>query len=256
VSEVLVSADAFYVPKAGSSQSEYEDAVWPGRHETFTSTVRVAVADGATETSYSGIWAKQLVRAFRNGLLEDRTFNGTLKVLQEAWYSRATRKPLPWYAEEKVRSGAYAALVGLTLHDHAQGDDREHRWTALAVGDSCLVQSREETIVSCFPLTDSVSFASRPALIPSRGRFDHLDQQLHRAQGTWETDDSFYLMTDALACWFIREYEQGRAPWRILRDAGFSGEARDFNGWMTTLRRTKTIKNDDVTLLRVRVEQV
>jgi hypothetical protein len=253
---MLVSADAFRVPKAGSSESEYEDAVWPGGHESFKGTVRLAVADGATETSYSGIWARQLVRAFRDGRLEEFSFNGSLKNLQQVWYSWATRKPLPWYAEEKVRSGAYAALLGLTLHDDAHAGGREHRWTAIAVGDSCLVQSRDERIVACFPLMDSVSFASRPALIPSRGSVDHVERQLLRAAGTWQTDDSFYLMTDALACWFIREHEEERAPWRILRDAGSAGEASNFERWVATLRRTRAIKNDDVTLLRVRIEQV
>jgi hypothetical protein len=57
-----VSAYPYSVAKAGNLSEEYEDAYWPldvveGTGELF----RFAVADGATESSYSKIWARLLV---------------------------------------------------------------------------------------------------------------------------------------------------------------------------------------------------
>ena len=69
---------------------------------------RFAVADGATESSYAGIWAKQLVRAFCKGLLDYYTIWDNLPNLQLRWSQivrervMAQGRPLPWYAEEKI----------------------------------------------------------------------------------------------------------------------------------------------------------
>jgi hypothetical protein len=53
-------------------------------------------------------------------------------------------------------------------------------------------------------------------------------------------------MTDALACWFLKAYEQGQKPWKIKRTA-----PKDFEKWIVKLREAREIRNDDVTLLRV-----
>ena len=58
-----VFAQPFWAPKQGNEDNEYEDAFWPRKSiEHRATSFHCAVADGATETSYSGIWAKQLVR--------------------------------------------------------------------------------------------------------------------------------------------------------------------------------------------------
>jgi hypothetical protein len=69
--------------------------------------------------------------------------------------------------------------------------------------------------------------------------------------GAWQPGDAFYLMTDALACWFMRETEEGRTPWRVLRDLNTSDEVKPFREWVETLRAEGAMRNDDVTLLRV-----
>jgi hypothetical protein len=58
-------AQAFWLPKAGNSDSEYEDAFFPRRLKRRNGRrLRFAVADGATETSFSGVWARLLVSSF------------------------------------------------------------------------------------------------------------------------------------------------------------------------------------------------
>ncbi len=57
-------------------------------------------------------------------------------------------------------------------------------------------------------------------------------------------------MTDALACWFFRESEQGNKPWLVLRNLDTQGSV-SFEKFVTDLRSAGLMKNDDVTLLRI-----
>src|SRR2546422_7087812 len=107
-------AQGFFLPKAGNSHEEYEDAFWPQeRIDLHTPAFRCAVADGATETSFSGLWAQMLVRAYCKGELSRKRQD--LSRLQRNWLKFVSGRPLPWYAEEKLRSGAFSSIVGLAL---------------------------------------------------------------------------------------------------------------------------------------------
>src|ERR1035437_9558707 len=84
-----VSAQGFWAPKLGNQDSEYEDAFYP-RGQIIGQEAKLfsfAVADGATETSFSGIWGKQLVRAFCEGLLDGPDFSEQLYSLREHWHT-------------------------------------------------------------------------------------------------------------------------------------------------------------------------
>src|SRR4051794_19375718 len=97
-----IFADCMGVPKVGSSHQEYEDAYWPKILVDGISQQRFAIADGATETSFSGVWAKQLVRAYGNGEMDSpEQIRLTLETLQRRWWKIVGRKKLAWYAEEK-----------------------------------------------------------------------------------------------------------------------------------------------------------
>ncbi|RKG89688.1 hypothetical protein D7W82_06080 [Corallococcus sp. CA049B] len=80
-----------------------------------------------------------------------------------------------------------------------------------------------------------------------------LEAHLRIAEGTCEPGDTLYLMTDALACWFMAEDEAGRAPWRVLRDLNTTDQAEAFDAMIARLRRDGTLKNDDSTLMRIDV---
>ena len=252
-----VSAQAFWSPKAGNQDSEYEDAFWP-EYEVISrknKTFRFAVADGATETSFSGVWAKQLVRAFGKGELEGDQMPGTLNVLRERWLKIVSRKPMPWYAEEKIRNGAFAAIVGLHLTDSSEARE-DGEWRALAIGDSCVVQVREKQLVTSFPIQSSNQFNNSPVLLSSRHSQDKTDTQvLMTTQGTWSKGDTFYLMTDAVACWFLKRVENGPIPLRKLQDLSTS-RSNNFQSWLSAVREHKTIRNDDVTIMRVEIEKL
>jgi len=251
---VRLYAQAFWLPKSGSAEGEYEDAFWPKQlpadREAEVSEFRVAVADGATETSFSGLWAKLLVRSYTAGRLSPNRFAGSLSVLQERWRKAVSRKALSWYAEEKVRSGAAAAFVGLHLSNPA-AESYEGSWEASALGDCCLIQIRGGQVIERFPLKSSSEFSSSPFLVSSNpSASEGWQERLRIISGAWLADDSFYLMSDALAAWFMRDEESGGAPWEILRDLG-TAHSPAFSDWIGELRSGQLIRNDDVTLMRV-----
>jgi hypothetical protein len=248
-----VVAQPAWVPKAGNSEAEYEDAVWPARRQDRRrSRFRAAVADGATDSSFSGIWARLLVRAFGEGRLDADSLPDALEPLRHSWRSQVGERPLPWYAEEKLQRGAFATLVGLELLDQAPRLGMSRRWRALALGDSCLVQRRGQDLLACFPLDHSSAFTNAPYLLASDAtRNQDLGEYLCLWEGDWEPGDSFYLMTDALAWWFLREREEGQQPWALWPEADGADPGDAFGAWVHDLRASGRMRNDDVTLLRV-----
>lgn len=241
-----VLSRSFSLQKEGNTPEEYEDACWPDKELAFENKIcRFAVADGATETSYSALWARQLVRAYCEGkLTTKRKIKDTLTQLQRKWRESVGSAPMPWYAEEKLLKGAFSSLVGLTIRN----EKGEGKWRALAVGDSCLFQVRKnQTLINTFPLSNSEQFSNRPALLSTNpGLNDPLDSLLHTAKGDVQAEDHFYLMTDAIACWFLRECEQGHKPWLTVKDWGYN---KDVDKEIQQLRREKKINNDDVTVV-------
>ena len=233
----------FWIQKHGNEENEYEDSF---HTEKMKKCFRCAVADGATEATYSGMWAEMVVRYlcnikfFKKGAFTP--FSGIqFQKLQKEWFEKVFSKPLPWFAENKARQGAFATVLGIELHC-------SNHWRAVAVGDSCLFQVREDKVVIMFPIFASINFNNRPSLLSSNPNSEVVVQSI---DGTWQTGDTFYLMTDALACWFIKEIEKGQKPWHSLQH--FSDNSK-FRNWVELLRDRNEIRNDDVTLMRICIE--
>lgn len=123
-----IRTEALHVPKHGNAEDEYEDAFFPESGvSSEVSSFRCAVADGASESAFSGLWARLLVRGFGRGRLR-------LEQLRRTWQravggrgggdaaaGNGKAKQLPWYLEKKVASGAHAALIGLALREGGNG---------------------------------------------------------------------------------------------------------------------------------------
>ena len=255
-----VILDNFWVPKHGSSAEEYEDAFAPTRGgELAGEGLRFAVADGATEAAFAKLWARLLVAAYRKGWIGGRTpaTHDGLERLGRLWQRRVSGKPLPWYAEEKVRSGSFAALCGLELSvsedDTAAPSGRPENsargtWKCWTVGDCCLFHLRGERLLGSFPVEAPEDFGSRPVLLATKmARNGAALASAGSAWGDWAAGDAFYLMSDAIACWFLTEHTSGRPPWREAHEL----DAEGFPGWVSGLREERGLRNDDVTLMRI-----
>lgn len=245
------------LPKRGNRLSEYEDAFYQkgppmGREGCW----RFAVSDGASESMLSGPWADILVKAFCRSNVpvtraSARGIIGRASMAYEAWLKEYLRRreregrPVQWYEEPGLQAGAFATLLGLRLVAGAPEDG--FRWEAVCLGDSCLFQVREDRLVASFAMERSSDFGRRPVLLCSNPAKNRLAlAKLKIASGTVLPGDVFYLMTDALAAWFLREHERGGAPWAAL-------DALDFRELVSDLRRQGLMRNDDVTVTSIRV---
>jgi hypothetical protein len=232
----------FRVPRRGNRVEECEDA-----SAIAPEAGLFAVADGAAESAYGGLWARLLVEGFVHPLPDQPDWPGWLGPLQLRWAAAvsppADAPPMPYYLEDRFNQGAFATFLGLQVAAGA--------WQALAVGDSCLFQVRRGQLELAFPLTRAEDFGNTPWLVGSRTSPDGVARRESiRICGDCLPGDRFWLMTDALSQWFLREHEQRRQPWEELeRLLGRSAE--EFAAWVAGLRDDRRLRNDDVTLIGV-----
>ena len=227
--------------KHGNALDECEDAF------SYSSS-RFAVSDGATESSYSSVWAEILTRTFcaGDGHLETPGAIGAwLEASRQEWLvweaDISARKDLPWFTRDKLRSGAFATFVGISF--------RESQWIAFGFGDACLFVVRSDALIDSFPLSSGAEFSTSPALLSSRDDDLPIEESSLRA-GSAAPGDRIYLATDALAQWFFDDFEAGRKPWDAL-DGISSSE--DLEIFVTEERAGHRMRNDDVALLSVEI---
>jgi hypothetical protein len=255
-----VSSKTRWLPKAGSSTREYEDAFEPARASPsdMVARVRFAVADGASESLLAGRWAKLLVRTFcsaADDALSTTTFAQALgqwpDLLSRYLEARERRgQPIQWFEEPGLQRGAFSTFVGLQLHEH----ESARKWAAVAIGDSCLLHFRTGDLLETFPREPGDSFDTNPVLICSKGNVSgELAEHAIYSQGTFEVGDAFVLVTDAVAAWFLAAQADGRGAWAKQLFEAPTGS--DFDGWVRELRKDGSMRNDDVTVMQISVVQ-
>jgi len=264
---MLANVTTFSVAKRGCSLEECEDASWVGPDgtgfgELEGNSLRVAIADGASESLLAKHWARRLSATF--GMASSPTDNtrgflAAYAAAVEGWSSElldymANREsrgmPIQWYEEPGLEKGAHATVLAVEFVD-ASGEAAPS-WQAVAVGDSCLFQVRNEQLYTSFPMHDADAFSYHPPLLSSRGADDALVRKyVTSCVGDWEHDDTFYVVTDALAAWFLRSAGEGGRPWEPLRDLNTSDFEVDFETWVNQRRDQGDMHDDDTTLVRV-----
>lgn len=243
-----LSVRAFWLPKNGNSVEEYEDAF-----EYSTTDNRFAIADGATESSFSGRWAKYLVQGFVNS--PPSTFSSMdmqewLNPLQSTWNESIDWDNLPWFSVDKARSGAFSSFLGLTFDPKVI--QTKYHWSAIAIGDSCLFHIRDNSLLTSFPIERAEQFGNRPLLLSSNNENNNrVWDDIKTFDGYYQNGDIFLLATDALANWFLTQHENNSTPWDEL--CGLKTDD-DFAGFVAKLRQNASLHNDDVTLLIIQVE--
>jgi hypothetical protein len=244
----LFSIDRFLAPKRGYEARECEDAF-----SVNTDRMCFCIADGATEGFASRYWARLLVKHWTRSerlIVTPEQLIAWAATLGSRFDRHWQRRPLPWFAEEKARSGAYAAFVGLRFLE----SDRELHWQAIAIGDTCLIICRQNAIIMSFPLDDPGKFDSRPVLLPSNRNVQQaILEKVEVRSAPVQPGDSFFLLTDAIAAWFlgaartaseeIARFEQKLHCEKHDELAEFIDEARS-NGYL---------RNDDVGIIRIQV---
>jgi hypothetical protein len=241
----------FSLPRRGNAPGDCQDAsaVAPHPRPDSPEWGRFAVADGASESAHAGPWARLLVEDFVHSPGCPPDWACRLPPLQERWEEQIGRgrdpeAGLDWFIEAHERPGAFATFLGVAVE--------EHTWSACAVGDSCLAHTRPSGLVRTFPLARAADFNSTPALVGSRTSPATAVRSTAFAESTWEEGDTLWLMTDALARWFLSEAEAGRRPWDVL-DQLLCRPDSAFRAWAERLRDEGVLRDDDVTLVAVKL---
>jgi serine/threonine protein phosphatase PrpC len=235
------------LPKRGNSPEENEDAFAPLVTEGLQSVpFRCAVADGATEASYSGLWAKLLAEHFCT--VEPDRFQADLPSLRENWKATTGSKPLPWYAEQKLEKGAFATLLGVQI---TEGEFPFLRWRAISAGDSVLFHVRAFEGVAKFPVRASGDFQNHPILFATSASTEEVNGKpiCQFSEGILESGDRLYLATDKVAEWIIHGLENDTKPFLQLDQVVRTENS--FASLVESLTALNQIKNDDYTLLWV-----
>jgi hypothetical protein len=169
------------LPRRGSAPEEYEDAAAIGG----ALNQRLAIADGATESSFSGDWARLLVKGYvDHGDLTAAWALGRAVLEQEI---RTRSAGMPWYALAKVEQGVHATFLGVTV-------DRQLTLSATAVGDACLFVVRGGKVVRRWPIEDAGDFTHQPDLVSNQQCPEPM-----RLEWECRPGDRVVLATDAVA---------------------------------------------------------
>ena len=237
------SIDTFHCPKEGLSEDDYEDASCVLETENG---YRIAIADGATESSYSKLWASLLVESFVRSEEPLPDFLYKLDDARRVWKEHVSKKKLAWYAEEKAGLGAFAAFLGLSI------DPVSRRWEAVAVGDCCLFQldpgRRGFRLIEAFPLKESRDFGFNPYLVgTSEEKTSEVSQYIRTYSGTIRPDDVFLLASDAVAAWLLKRKELRLPVWGTMSEI----DSQEQFEALVESARGDGLHNDDSTLVRL-----
>jgi serine/threonine protein phosphatase PrpC len=225
-----------WLPKIGNSAEEYEDAFATSEVESKNSVFRCAVADGASEASFSKDWAKLLVQSFVS--------EKQLKDMRASFANAVCQKDLSWYAEEKLSKGSFAAYVGLSIL-------KDRYWRAEAIGDCCLFHIHEGKVIGTFPLLSSAEFSNTPRLVSSKS--DDPVELPSTVAGTWSPDDRFLLLSDALAYWLMNTMEEHEDAAMRLVELKTNQDLEEFAKRERSIESGSDLKNDDLTLMIVEI---
>ena len=168
---------------------------------------KFAISDGVSKSFFPKFWAEILVDDFvKSKEIDDNTF---IQKCQEQWLSKVTeivKKPdVKWFttnAFNNKRPGL-ATFVGLRFFPKG----KELRWKANALGDSFLffvpkkIKNFEKDCIKLSSKTDLI-FDNYPDYLSSIGQ-NHKGEK-HPKEGELK-EGTFYLVTDALAEWFVNE---------------------------------------------------
>ncbi|MEI6702270.1 MAG: hypothetical protein WCL71_01880 [Deltaproteobacteria bacterium] len=269
---MAIHISIYSLPKQGHSPIENQDASWPQlpKKQSFKNWPPIknkklpkfiAIADGASEGLFSGIWARIIASraklAFQDNNLE-RILNGSLTAWARFMRRKTSQKAnkgtpitrLPtWMEEPALEQGGFATLAAMQM-------TRDGKWSAIALGDSCVFQVRSDRLVFRFPISNTDDFNKRPHLL---GSVLGIDKEAAKRiaitkKKKWKDGDRFYLMSDAMACWFLKQESLGEKPWTELNRLGTDAPDANFGDMVARWRENGEMRNDDVTLIRVDVK--
>ncbi|MEA5595734.1 protein phosphatase 2C domain-containing protein [Rivularia sp. UHCC 0363] len=239
---------SFHIQKKGLSEAECEDKNALSKNSL---NLRVAVADGATESLFSDVWADILVNNyvekgadfFQFSELESANQKFVQKTSQQILGMPETRQ---WFMYEKLERGTHATLAAVEFSSSLE------RVQILTVGDSCVFWCNGNADeVNMLPELSPEDFGSFPASICHLSKtWQSLEQKIVRKEVTFQNTLQMILCTDALACWLVTKLKSQPSNWERLFQIS---DDSSFTNFIETLREQNNIRNDDVTAVLIDV---
>ena len=238
----------YLLPKRAHTLSECEDAV--GINVTRR---RFAVTDGATEAFDARNWAQRLAQNWVQSETASSVaeFSNWLAAEGRSLHDSWNALTLPWYSEEKARSGSFAAFVGVEL----EPAPRSWQWRAIILGDSCLFHRRDQALIKKLPLNDSASFGSNPILAASHPSVQAATlEHLVVDAGVMRLGDQLLLLTDGVAAWYLLldetcDFATRAVFTRLLEKEDYAGLTQLFE----SERSSGRLKDDDIAIISLEV---
>ena len=212
---------------------------------------KFSISDGVSKSFFPKFWAEELVKEFvsKEKIADENLF---LSQCQEKWLKKITEivnKPtVKWFTQNAFnkKSPALATFVGLQFFE------KEKKWEASALGDSFLffvpkkIKTFEDSIILSSK-KEPIIFDNFPDYFSSIG--EKFKGKRKSKSGKLQ-DGTFYLMTDALAEWFINEKENAIGKIDVWQNQ------KDFERFVDEERQTEKLGNDDSAILIINVEKV
>ena len=254
---------AFSEAKEGNAPGEWQDGACGGVISDRTATPRRArfvVLDGATGAYDPVRWVDQLVRSFapqapqaEGPRLEFAAMRAWFAEMQDQW--AASVRDFDSIIEERkfAEVGSFATLLGFEIDGL---DGPEPCWRGVALGDTVLFQVRAGRLITAFPPMGPDDFGTLPdGVHTSRASLDRMTERLLFGGGMLEAGDFLFAATDAMAQWILRTIERDEAKvWDTLTTLAHPDVfARLVEDQRREQNSAKRMKNDDVTLMRLRL---
>jgi hypothetical protein len=216
------------------------------------SSHRFSVSDGVSKSFFPKIWSEILVNKFveRTDLKESEL----IKTCQEEWQKRIDEiVSLPntkWFTKSQYnrKDPALATFVGLQFFE------KEKKWSAWARGDSFLFfvpndfKDYKKELVKLSSKGEQIVFDNFPDYFSSIG--DNHKGKIEILSNQKLFNGNFYLMTDALAEWFINEGENAIGKITVWQSQ------TDFERYIEQAIEDKKLTNDDCAILCIELSEV
>lgn len=215
------------------------------------SSHRFSVSDGVSKSFFPKVWSEILVTQFveRTDLKE----NKLIKVCQEEWQKKIDEiVSLPdtkWFTKSQYnrKDPALATFVGLQFFE------KEKKWSASALGDSFLFfvpmgyKDYQKELVKLSSKVEPIVFDNFPDYLTSIGG-SHKGRAKEKSGNL--RNGTFYLMTDALAEWFIKEGENAIGKITVWKSQA------DFERFITQAIEENQLTNDDCAILCIELTEI
>lgn len=173
--------------------------------------------------------------------------------MQERW--AAEPRSFGSIIEERkfAEVGSFATLLGFEITGL---DGPEPSWRAVALGDTVLFHVRDSRAIAVFPAMGPDDFGTLPDGVHTLpAKLGRMTERLRFGHGALRAGDFLFVATDAMAQWILRAITREETKvWDVLGSLAHPGV---FARLVADQRReqdgAKRLKNDDVTLLRLRM---